>query len=238
MVVLLGGLFLVAGRYWRADLALDDAVARFRAAGPKAARAVDGLPQPGVYRYATTGGEHVSLFDIRRDYSRQTVRIVTSRGCGVRETQYFVVQHIEYYDRCGAQLPSYGTDIAYYWTHGTQDFRCKGGWFDAAGATAGARVEWDCADEDTRAHQVTVYVGDEPVEVEGRTVVARHTRWTTTFSGATSGGALVEDWFDPATGLVLREKRAIGLRVGSQFVGRLTYADVSEFRLVSFTPAR
>jgi hypothetical protein len=191
-----------------------------------------------VYRYATTGGERVSLFDIRRDYSRETMRIVTSRGCGVRETQYFLIQHIEYYDRCGDRLPTYGTDIAYYWTHGTQDFRCEGGSFDMAGLRPGAKVEWDCADEDTRAHQETVYVADEPVEVEGTSIVARHTRWTTTFSGATTGAAVVDDWFDPVWGVVLHERRAIGLKVGSQFVGRLTYADVSDLRLLSLMPNR
>ncbi|HEX2274377.1 MAG TPA: hypothetical protein VHG90_10945, partial [Acidimicrobiales bacterium] len=64
------------------------------------------------------------------------------------------------------------------------------------------------------------------------------TRWSTTFSGATEGGAVVDDWFDPATGLVLREERHIGLKVGSPFVGRLTYADNSTYELLSTTPDR
>ena len=238
-LVLAGGLFLVGGRYWVADVERAQAVARFRAARPGSAMApAVGLPVPGVYRYRTTGGERISLFDTERDYSPVTMRIVTRRGCGVREEQFFVTQHIEYYDRCGDKLVSYGTDIAYWWTHGTQDFRCRGGSFDASGMRPGDRLEWDCADEDTRAHQVTQYVGDERVEVDGALLPSRHTRWTTTFSGATQGGAVVDDWFDPATGLVLREKRAIGLRVGSQFVGRLTYSDVSEYTVLSLTPDR
>lgn len=191
-----------------------------------------------MYRYRTTGGERVSLFDTRRDYSDTTMRIVTRRGCGVREEQYFVTQHLEYYDRCGDKLVRYGTDIAYWWTHGTQDFACADGSFDLAGARAGSQVEWDCADQDTRAHQVTAYVGNESVEVEGVPLPARHTRWTTYFSGATRGAAVVDDWFDPSTGLLLREKRAIALQVGSLFVGRLTYADVSEYVLLSVTPDR
>ncbi|MCA1691138.1 MAG: hypothetical protein LC733_02655, partial [Actinobacteria bacterium] len=165
--------------------------------------------------------------------------IVTRHGCGVREEQWFLVQHLEYYDRCGDALPAYGTDIAYWWTHGTQDFECRpGGSFDMAGRAPGDRVKWECGDEDTRAAQDTEYIGDEDVTVDGRTIRARHTRWITVFSGATEGSATVDDWFDPVTGLVLRERRTIGLRVGSPFVGRIAYVDNSEFTLLSVEPAR
>jgi len=230
----------VGGRHWSGDVDVGEALARFRAAGVAAttADALPGLPAPGVYRYRTTGGEFVSLLDNRRAYSPTTLRIVTRRGCGVREEQFFVTQHLEYYDRCGDRLVTYGTDIAYWWTHGTQAFACRGGSFDMAGSRPGAREEWDCADEDTHAHQITDYVGDESVEVEGVPLPARHTRWTTLFSGATVGGAVVDDWFDPASGLLLREKRSIALRVGSPFVGRLSYTDASEYVLVSVTPDR
>jgi hypothetical protein len=240
VLVLIGGLFLVGGRYWSGDVDLAEALARFRASGVTAttADALPGLPAPGVYRYRTTGGEYVSLLDNRRAYSATTMRIVTRRGCGVREEQFFVTQHLEYYDRCGDALVTYGTDIAYWWTHGTQDFTCHGGSFDMAGTRPGASVQWDCADEDTSAHQTTSYVGDETVPVEGVPLPARHTRWITDFSGATVGAAVVDDWFDPSTGLLLREKRNIALRVGSQFVGRLSYTDVSEYVLLSVTPAR
>ena len=238
-VPLLGVAFVVAGRYWVGHVDPEEALRRFRAAGPAAAEPVPGLPVPGVYRYRTTGGERISFLEYRREYSEVTTRIVTRRGCGVREEQWFLVQHLEYYDRCADALPAYGTDIAYWWTHGTQDFRCDpGGSFDMAGRSRGDRVTWQCRDEDTRADQVTEYVADEDVTVEGRTVRARHTRWTTTFSGATTGVATVDDWFDPATGLVLRERRAIGLRVGSPFVGRLDYVDQSEVTLLSLDPLR
>lgn len=230
--------FLVAGTHWETPVDVDGAVARFRAAGWAAAESVDGLPLPGVYRYATKGGETVSFLDYRREYSPVTLRVVTRRGCGVREEQAFLVQHVEYYDRCGSGLPGYGTDIAFWWTHGTQDFKCGAGSFDAADMQPGGRREWDCHDEDTRALQLTEYLGPEHVEVEGRMLAARHTRWTTTFSGATTGTAVVDDWFDAATGLVLKETRNIGLKVGSPFVGDLTYVDVSDYRLLSTAPLR
>lgn len=239
LVVIGGPAFLIGGLYWEGDVTLDEAVAMFRAAGADAAVAVPGLPEPGVYEYRTTGGEFVSFLDYRREYSSTTMRIVTRHGCGVREEQWFLVQHLEYYDRCGSELPSYGTDIAYWWTHGTQDFRCRpGGSFDMAGRSPGDRVEWTCSDEDTRADQVTEYLGDEDVVVGGQAVRARHTRWITTFSGATVGTATVDDWFHPETGLVLREKRVIGLKVGSPFVGELGYLDDSDFTVVSLRPAR
>ena len=240
MLVVVGApAFLIGGRYWVGRVDLDDAVARFRAAGPGAAQpAPAGLPRPGVYQYGTTGGERISFLDYHRSYSSTTMRIVTRHGCGVREQQWFLIQHVEYYDRCpGGALVSYGTDIAYWWTHGTQAFRCDaGGSFDMAGRAPGDRATWSCHDEDTRAAQVTEYVGDEDVVVGGQPVRARHTRWTTTFTGATKGTAVVDDWFEPATGLVLRERREIGLRVGSPFVGHVGYTDHSEFTVVALDP--
>lgn len=230
--------FVIGGRYWVGDVSPSAAVARFRALGPGAAEAAPGLPVPGVYRYRTSGGERISFLDYHREYSATTVRIVTRRGCGVREEQRFLVQHLEYYDRCGARLVAYGTDIAYWWTHGTQDFRCAGGSFDGRGMRPGEVSAWRCADEDTRADQTTTYVGDEEVVVEGRRAPARHTKWVTQFSGATVGAATVDDWFDLTTGLVLREQRNIGLKVGSPFVGDVTYIDVSSYDLESTTPAR
>jgi hypothetical protein len=239
LVVIGGPAFLIGGLHWVGHLDADEARARFRAAGPAAAEEVAGLPRPGVYEYRTTGGEDISFLDYHRTYSATTVRIVTRHGCGVREEQWFLVQHIEYYDRCGETLVGYGTDIAYWWTHGTQDFRCDpGGSFDMAGRRPGDRVTWHCRDEDTQAAQVTEYIADEDITVGATTIRARHTRWTTTFSGATKGTAVVEDWFDPSTGLVLREKRVIGLRVGSPFVGAVGYTDNSDFTLLSTTPLR
>jgi hypothetical protein len=228
--------FVIGGRYWVSEVSPPDAVARFRSAGASAAQPVAGLPEPGVYRYRTTGGERVSFLDHHRSYSPTTVRIVTRRGCGVREEQRFLVQHLEYYDRCGDRLVSYGTDIAYWWTHGTQDFRCDGGSFDGRAMRPGEESDWHCADEDTRADQTTTYVGDETVVVDGRELLARHTKWSTQFSGATQGSAVVDDWFDATTGLVLREERNIGLKVGSAFVGDVTYIDISSYTLLSAKP--
>lgn|GEM_PF-2351456 len=231
--------FLLGGAYWRHGVDDGEAVARFRAAGPAAAAdAPAGLPSPGVYRYQTTGGEKVSFLDYSRAYTPVTHRIVTRRGCGIREEQLFLVQHVEYYDRCGDQLVGYGTDIAFWWTHGTQDFTCTGGSFDGVAVKPGEPMKWECHDEDTRAAQTTEYVGDEDVEVDGRAIPARHTRWTTVFDGATKGAAVVDDWFDKETGLVLRETRNIGLRVGSPFIGDIAYLDVSEYKLLSTTPDR
>ncbi len=230
--------FLIGGTQWRHGVDGEEAVARFRAAGPAAAEPASGLPPPGVYRYRTTGGERVSFLNYTRAYTAVTHRIVTRRGCGIREEQIFLVQHVEYYDRCGGQLVGYGTDIAFWWTHGTQDFTCTGGSFDGAGVVAGTPSEWECHDEDTRASQRTEYLGEEDVEVDGTSIPARHTRWTTVFDGATKGAAVVDDWFALDTGLVLRETRNIGLRVGSPFIGDLSYIDVSEYALLSTTPDR
>ena len=49
---------------------------------------------------------------------------------------------------------------------------------------------------------------------------------------------MLDDWFDPSTGLLLKETRDNKLQVGSQFVGRLDYTDRSAYTLISVTPDR
>ncbi|MEA2932843.1 MAG: hypothetical protein QOI56_1628, partial [Actinomycetota bacterium] len=48
-----GPAFLIGGTHWEHAVDRDEAVARFRAAGPAAATPGPGLPVPGVYRYRT-----------------------------------------------------------------------------------------------------------------------------------------------------------------------------------------
>lgn len=245
VLALVVGLFLVVGRSWVGGVSRRQAIGHYRDSvgsgvlDPPASTVANGLPAPGVYRYKTAGGERLSLFGIHRTYSGTTMRVVTSLpGCGVRERQYFLVQHVDQYDRCGDVLVAYGTDLAYYFTHHQHTYVCQGGSFDMGDARPGVTTTWSCGDKATQTRETTRYVADETVSVGGFDVAARHTQRVTVFSGATLGRAVVDDWFDSGTGLVLREHREVGLRFGSPFGGHITYTDKSEMTVLSLEPDR
>ena len=73
----------------------------------------DGLPEPGVYRYRTTGGESTNLLtSASRDYPSESVITVTRSGCGVRMEWTPVRERSEYLEVCRVDdrlvLKSYG----------------------------------------------------------------------------------------------------------------------------------
>lgn len=81
----------------------------------------------------------------------------------------------------------------------------------------------------------TTYVGDEPIDVAGREVLARHLRYDRTLSGAQDGTEVADWWVDPWTMLPLRHQHQIQLETK---VGALTvdYREDSTFELTSRTP--
>ena len=212
-----GPAFLIGGTHWRTASTGDEAVARFRAAGPAAAASrPPACPCPASTATGPPAGRGCRSSTTDRDYTPVTHRIVTRHGCGIREEQFFLVQHLEYYDRCGERLVAYGTDIAFWWTHGTQDFACTGGSFDGAGLRAGGagRVGVRRRGHPGPRRPPSTWATRRSRSTGGRSRPATPGGRRSS-TGATKGAAVVDDWFDLDTGLVLRETRNIGLRVGS-----------------------
>lgn len=67
------------------------------------------LPQPGVYRYTTTGREHIdALGGTEHEYPLETTITVTTEGCGVRLRWDLLVERYEEWHLC---LDDTGTRI-------------------------------------------------------------------------------------------------------------------------------
>ena len=74
---------------------------------------IEGLPQPGVYRYSTTGGESIeSIVSASHDYPAESVVTITPAGCGVRMEWAPLRERSEYLEVCRVDgrlvLASYG----------------------------------------------------------------------------------------------------------------------------------
>lgn len=65
------------------------------------ARGIEGLPQPGVYRYTTTGSESIkSIVSASHDYPAESVITITEAGCGVRMEWAPLRERSEYLEIC------------------------------------------------------------------------------------------------------------------------------------------
>jgi len=198
------------------------------------------LPAPGVYVYATTGSDSVdALTGAHHAYPAQTTVTVTPLGCGVRVRWDAAKQRWDSWDRClaggGITTTAYRSYREFFGIGNENDYVCTG---TALPVGAGAGTTWSMAcrrgTTDTSAFSGTV-VGSEPVTVAGTVVAAVHVHDDVTVSGASKGTETLDQWIDPATGLVLREKGTTDTTQGT-VVGRTHYHESYELDLTSLTP--
>ncbi|HVF20641.1 MAG TPA: hypothetical protein VNA14_10405 [Mycobacteriales bacterium] len=201
-------------------------------------------PASGVYRYATSGHARIDRLGVDRRYPSTTVRVVRhGPGCEWSETVPILREHVETYTACstrGDQLDTgFATDLTYFLVPGRGNSICSpAGTRTGAGRRSGEEVRFRCVD---REHGVvttgtTTYTGLGRAEVDGSPWPCREVRIVTVMSGSTQGAAVRDICADAVTGLVLAEHRHVGLSVSSRFVGRVTYTEDAQFRLLSFTP--
>jgi hypothetical protein len=211
--------FVVYGATVTHPVGLTEAVARFRAAPG------DG-PVDGVYLYDTTGYERVDRLGIKRDYPRVSARIVRhGGGCGAREEIVLFREHTETYTSCDGALTGFGTRLTYFFVPSVTALSC-----DPRGACRDAA-------HDVRATVDVAPGGRGAATVGGVALPCRRLVVTTVLTGANAGGAR-RDLCVADSGLVLTERRSVGVVARSAFVGRVAYTEEATFTLRSTVPVR
>ncbi len=79
------------------------------------------------------------------------------------------------------------------------------------------------------------FVGEERLDIGGTAVQALHYHRLRTLSGGQNGTEDVNVWFEPDTGLPLRNTREITVHSDS-LIGEVTYTESGSFELTSLTP--
>lgn len=207
-------------------------------------RPLDGTrPPEGVYRYATTGYATLDRLGVDRRYPRETARVVThGPGCQWRETVPVFDEHVETYSACargGDQLDTgFGTRLVYFLVPNVADVVCATAGTRTGHAMApGAARAFACAGTGLRVDGRAVYDGEGTAVVGGLPVACRRVTVTTVLRGSNEGGAVRELCTEPRTGLVLTERRNVGITAVSPFVGRVVYVEEATFALASLTPS-
>lgn len=202
-----------------------------------------GLPASGVYRYRTSGAEHLSLGDITRTFPPSTAVIVTDARCSTMRWEPFE-QHVEGLVACPAadgalsivSIPSY-EEIA--GTTTTTVVECPTDtYLLPPDPVVGRRWRSTC-----RAPGQTVVVTGQvvdtaPVDIGGAAMPAVHTRLSMSMSGSESGTNPNDYWLSASTGLILRQSETVDVSQAAGPLGAVHYDEHMSIALTSAQPAR
>lgn len=247
-----------------AVLADQPAAAPTRAAGPAAARAgarpptVEmaappaptqhasaqpyALPPEGVYAYATTGGESISVAGASHAYPSETYASVRHLGgCRWQNENDVIKEHVDTRTLCGepgrfSQLAQ-GRQVTFYGKTDGGNFTCSPPLVEHEMAAApGTTLTGACADSSTTATIAVTYVGREQRVVGGTAVDAVHLQVHSTMSGRVRGTEDEQFWILSTNGLVLQWDRSIDTLADAAFGANVRYQEHATFVLESLTP--
>lgn len=237
------------------EASIDDAIAAFEEAveAGGAGGTIDDVlrPEQGVYVYAGTGHETLSLPGTGRAWGPRIPGIVTHApdGCWTFQLEYNTA-HSQSVDYCPRErrLEEHSSETSHAFNLGVTTlherivFAC-----DPPGETirvdADAGASWKQSCVGTSAERgtvvtssgVNVFVGLATVEVAGKDVAAYHYRTRRTLSGDQTGTELVDIWFRVPDGLPLRATHDIEA-ISPSPVGSVTYTEAGSFTLTSLRP--
>ena len=202
-----------------------------------------GTPTEGVYTYATTGWETVSMAGARHDYPAETFAAVRHLGGCRWETDHrFLEEHRERKEYCsdGSALLALGFDsyITFFGQTAESHGRCDPPQVSAhLPADPGQRYTSTCAGDGWTSDAIVTFVGREAVEVAGQSVEGLHYTQETTLHGSNRGESHMDVWYHPQTGLplqVIRRTQSFAHAFGSEVV----YNEDVHLVLTSLDPQR
>ncbi|HEX5608562.1 MAG TPA: hypothetical protein VFX45_00560 [Solirubrobacterales bacterium] len=228
VLLLLGLLAVAIALVWQlvprdetSSVALSDELARFRKLAeqdPARTEAAAGLPAPGVYRYAIQGGESLdALLDADHPYGGTATIVVTRVPCGVEESWRVLRERWSVSALCQV-----GGELRLRRLDDYHDFFGEARTYAYACAPSARPRVTECRAGGSGISYSTQSLGTEPVEVGGRTFVARHIRSAIVLSGETSGAGRSEEWRRSSDGLLLRKRVEVSTNVAVPGGGEYT----------------
>lgn len=240
VLVVAGAALIGATRTTPETAAAADAVARFREQAPASPPAGAG-PPPGVYRYATTGGERIDfLLGEEHAYPAETTVTVLTAACGHSERWDALDERWDGRVLCrtagGLTLPEYRETHRFAGTTHRRHYVCDpGALTEPADLAAGATWTFGCTSDDTTERWRGTLVGRETLVVDGAPVETTHVAFTTVVDGHTAGTAEKEYW-RRADGLLVRAR--IADRSVTDELVDVGYDERYEIALASLDPER
>lgn len=202
-----------------------------------------GMPDEGVYTYATEGWETVSMAGARHDYPTETFAAVRHLGGCRWETDHRILEeHRERKEYCsdGSALLALGFDsyITFFGQTAESHGRCDPPQVSAhLPADPGQRYTSSCSGDGWTSEAIVTFVGREAIQVGGQSVEALHYTQETTLRGSNRGESHMDVWYHPETGLPIEVVRRTQ-SWAQAFGGEVEYNEDVRFVLLSLDPQR
>jgi hypothetical protein len=225
--------------------------AEARAGGTAGGTATNGRPSPGVYAYAASGTERLSLPPLSQTEGPTVPGTVSLVGtdCWVLRLDYST-HHWQTWRYCqhGADLWEEGGTTWQLWAVGPLDVTNRSTFTCDAGAqslpaqgSVGSTWRSRCTGTNSTIAGTTVstgpyrLVGTGVLVIGGTRVPGVHFHRTRTDAGSQRGTEQADVWLDARTGLPLRLEQHLRVVTSTQF-GTSTYTQDGTLRLTSVTP--
>lgn len=197
-------------------------------------------PTSGVYVYATSGFEEVSIAGGRHDYPSQTTMTVTPAPCGI-DVRWDVFQ--QRWDRWTLCTPGQQLEVHQFETYHEffgqvehRSYDCAPGTdFRPASDQPGTRTSGRCQSGGAVVDMVATVVGIEDMAVGSAKSPALHVRVDETLTGDTRGTRSSDSWYAMADGLLLRRTAATSVDTEAVF-GSTHYTEELRLDLTSLEP--
>jgi hypothetical protein len=202
------------------------------------------LPTSGVYRFTTSGSEHLSMGGISRSFPAVSDMIVTqTAGCATMKWDP-LVEHMEGLVECAQKNGALDIQsaLSYEQIAGTQTtsvIKCPTGTtFVPSDPTVGERWHATCHSKGERVVFSGQILGQANVDVGGRQVPALHMSLNLSFSGSQSGTNPNSYWVSRQNGLILRQDESVDVAQKTGPFGSVRYTEQMAIALDSVTPIR
>jgi hypothetical protein len=201
------------------------------------------LPEPGIYRYRSSGSEHLSMGDISRTFPSSSDMIVTEGKCATVQWEP-LVQHTEGLVMCrqGDGALDIESTSSYEQIAGTQTssvITCPSDtYLVPPRAFLGERWSSTCRSKGERIVFDGRVLGTPTVDVAGQPVATVHTHLTLAFSGAEDGINPNDYWVSVKDGLILRQRETVAITQQAGPLGAVRYTEQMAIALSAAQPTR
>ncbi len=199
------------------------------------------LPEPGVYRYRTTGGESIdAMGGVTREYPGESAITVTPRGCGVHLSWDPLEERRDEWELCATGLvvglqPRGVQFHEFFGQSQLDEIRCDGVVaVTTTGSTAEPATTRTCMLADDPWTPVWEILGRSTLQVGGRDVAVTHARMTVEDDDE-YWEHTIADWYVADSGLPVSVSVDTSSRSPS-FVGAVVYHETYTLELASMSP--
>ncbi len=199
------------------------------------------LAQPGVYVYATTGGEETgALGGASHTYPAETTITVRSGGCGLILRWHPLKERFEEWETCLREgelvMSRYTTYHKFFGTDDRQDFECEPVVVLAA-PTDEAHGDSTCVAGGLTEVVTTRALPSKKITVGSDEIPAVGVVLQAALEGDGTGTTSAEIWFSELDGTILSWSEVVDSIAGS-VIGDVSYSESFELQLTSLQPAR